>query len=325
MRDRASHIICNARNLGAAPFIRPDDICSGNKKLNMSFVAQLFNSCPKLYVPPEIDIAQYDFASLEIDDLGDSREERTSRMWINSLNLEGLYVNNLFTSLSDGVGILKLLDLIQPGLVVWKRVNLESKSVFKRVENANYCVSLCRDLKLSLVNIGGLDITNGSRKIILSIIGQLIRIHTLQVIKRLAHDQGIKEISDEQILQWANRKVADSGHTDFMRNFKDSTLATGIFFLRLASAIEPRATNWELVTAGESKDEKLSNAKYVISVARKIGACVFLAPEDIVDIQSKQLVTFVASLWAADLYLHQSGSTSSSSGTSSSGSMEVKG
>ena len=86
-----------------------------------------------------------------------------------------------------------------------------------------------------------------------------------------------------------------------MRNFRDPGLANGLFFLDLVAAIEPRAVNWELVTTGGTPEDKISNAKYVISIARKCGACVFLTPEDIVEVQSKQLLTFVASLWATDL------------------------
>ena len=40
----------------------------------------------------------------------------------------------------------------------------------------------------------------------------------------------------------------------------------------LLSAVEPRAINPALVTPGETPEEKTGNAKYVISVARKIGA-----------------------------------------------------
>ena len=49
------------------------------------------------------------------EDAGDSREERSFRMWINSLNLEGaegpgsvLYVNDLYFDLKGGINILKV-------------------------------------------------------------------------------------------------------------------------------------------------------------------------------------------------------------------------
>jgi plastin-1 len=86
----------------------------------MSFVAQLFNTCPALNVAEEV-LSTFDFASLELDDAGDSREERVFRMWINSLNIPEFYVNNLFEDLHDGTGILKLEDIVQPGVVTWKK------------------------------------------------------------------------------------------------------------------------------------------------------------------------------------------------------------
>ena len=55
---------------------------------------------------------------------------------------------------------------------------------------------------------------------------------------------------------------------------------------------------------GESAEDKVNNARYIISIARKIGACVFLTHEDIIEIKSKLLVTFVASLWSTDLHRH---------------------
>lgn len=71
--------------------------------------------------------------------------------------------------------------------------------------------------------------------------------------------------------------------------------------LALVGAIEPRAVNPELVTSGATPAEQMENAKYAISLARKVGACVFLTPEDIVEVKSKMIMTFVSSLWATDL------------------------
>ena len=60
-------------------------------------------------------------AVLEVDDVGDSREERVLRMWINSLNIDNVYVNDLFSDSDDGLTLLKLLDKMSPGSVVWKK------------------------------------------------------------------------------------------------------------------------------------------------------------------------------------------------------------
>ena len=120
LTQRAEHIIRNARTLGVAPFIHAADICSGNKKLNMGFVAQLFNTCPGLRLTEEMK-DNFDFSALELDDAGDSREERVFRMWINSLAIPELYINDLFADLTDGVAILKLEDRVEPGSVNFKR------------------------------------------------------------------------------------------------------------------------------------------------------------------------------------------------------------
>ncbi len=52
---------------------------------------------------------------------------------------------------------------------------------------------------------------------------------------------------------------------------------------------------------GETDADKLLNAKYAISCARKIGAMVFLCAEDIAEGKSKMTFTFCAALWAAEL------------------------
>ena len=65
----------------------------------------------------EEELLEFDFAGLDLDDAGDTREERIFRMWINSLNIDGLYINDLFADLCDGLAILK---------VIWTRFNLVS-------------------------------------------------------------------------------------------------------------------------------------------------------------------------------------------------------
>jgi plastin-1 len=51
------------------------------------------------------------------------------------------------------------------------------------------------------------------------------------------------------------------------------------------SVIEPRAINWDMVILDKEDNESLeNNAKYALSIARKIGASIFLAWEDIKDV-----------------------------------------
>ena len=279
-------------------------LCSeleGNKKLNLGFVAQIFNANHGLYITEE-QKATFDLSTLEIDDFGDSREERVFRMWINSLNMEGVFISDLFADLGDGLCLLKLLESLQPGIVNWKKVsNTDKPSRFTRIANANYVVQLAKDMKLSLVNVGGIDIVDGNKKLILAIIWQLLRKFTLQVLAKLASGEGVSEMSEEKVMAWANEKNKEGGKVSSMRNLKDSSVKSGVFFLDLVHSIEPRAVDLSVVTAGDVVEEQMMNAKYAISCARKVGAVVFLTPEDIVECKSKMLLAFIAALWTADL------------------------
>ena len=70
------------------------------------------------------------------------------------------------------------------------------------------------------------------------------------------------------------------------------------FLLALIAAIEQRAVNPELATAGVTAEEKEMNAKYAISCARTLGCTVFCLWEDIVEVNQKMMVVLIASLMA---------------------------
>ena len=51
------------------------------------------------------------------------------------------------------------------GVVNWKKVNKAPNSIYKKIENCNYCVELGKQLKFSLVGIAGKDICDGNMKL----------------------------------------------------------------------------------------------------------------------------------------------------------------
>jgi plastin-1 len=113
---------------------------------------------------------------------------------------------------------------------------------------------------------------------------QLVRLHYLQII-------GSK--TEEDLVKWANASVPDLK----IKNFKDAALSDGNFLIKLTAAVEPRAINWDIVMKGETDEEKANNAKYVISIARKLGAVVFSVWEDIVNVNYKMILILVCSLF----------------------------
>ena len=86
---------------------------------------------------------------------------------MNSLGVDP-YVNRLYEDLHDGNIILQLLDKVKPGIVDWSKVNTKKPlNKFKEVENANYAVTLGKQVGFSLVGIGGVDIQAQNKKLIL--------------------------------------------------------------------------------------------------------------------------------------------------------------
>ncbi|KAJ8766591.1 hypothetical protein K2173_023838 [Erythroxylum novogranatense] len=291
-KERAKLVLDHSEKMGCKRYLKPEDIVEGSANLNLAFVAQIFHQRSGLTT----DSKTISFAERMTDDVQTSREERCYRLWINSLGI-ATYVNNLFEDVRNGWILLEVLDKVSPGSVNWKQATKPPiKMPFRKVENCNQVVKIGGQLKFSLVNVGGNDIVQGNKKLILAFLWQLMRYNMLQLLKNLRSRSQGKEITDSDILKWANRKVRSSGRTTQIENFKDKSLSNGIFFLEFLSSVEPRVVNWNLVTKGETDEQKRLNATYIISVARKLGCSIFLLPEDIMEVNQKMILTLAASI-----------------------------
>ncbi|XP_022989345.1 fimbrin-5-like isoform X1 [Cucurbita maxima] len=293
--ERANLVLEHAEKLDCKRYLTPKDIVEGSPNLNLAFVAQIFQHRNGLTA----DTSKMSFAEMMTDDAQTSREERCFRLWINSLGI-ATYVNNVFEDVRTGWVLLEVLDKVCPGSVIWKQATKPPiKMPFRKVENCNQVVKLGKDLKFSLVNVAGNDIVQGNKKLILAFLWQLMRFTMLQLLRNLrSHSQGKegKEITDADILNWANNKVKKAGRTHQMESFKDKNLSNGMFFLELLSSVEPRVVNWAVVTKGETEEDKKLNATYIISVARKLGCSLFLLPEDIIEVNQKMILILTASI-----------------------------
>ncbi|KAL7130880.1 hypothetical protein ABFS83_13G161700 [Erythranthe nasuta] len=290
--ERANLVLEHAEKMDCKRYLSPEDIVEGSSNLNLAFVAQIFHQRNGL----STDTKKVSFAEMMTDDELMSREERCFRLWINSLGILS-YVNNLFEDVRNGWILLEVLDKVSPESVNWKQATKPPiKMPFRKVENCNQVVRIGKQLKLSLVNVAGNDFVQGNKKLILAFLWQLMRFNMLQLLKKLRSRFQEKEITDADILNWANKKVKNSGRKAKMESFKDKSLSNGLFFLELLSACEPRVVNWNLVSKGESDEGKKLNATYIISVARKLGCSIFLLPEDIIEVNQKMILTLTASI-----------------------------
>ena len=117
----------------------------------------------------------------------DDREERALRMWMNSTGIDR-YIHNLYLDCRDGISFLQLIDSIEPGIVDWKhRVELKPTNKFKMISNNNYLLDISKvdPFKFSLVGIGGSDLFDGVKKLVLSEVWQLMRFHIIKFLQQV--------------------------------------------------------------------------------------------------------------------------------------------
>ncbi|KAM4619995.1 plastin-3 [Polymixia lowei] len=290
-RNRAEAMLQQADRLGCRQFVTPADVVSGNPKLNLAFVANLFNKYPSLTKPENEDI---DWGLLE----GETREERTFRNWMNSLGVNP-HVNHLYGDLQDALVILQLYEKIKVPVDWSSKVNKppypKIGTNMKKLENCNYAVELGKTTaKFSLVGIGGQDLNDGNATLTLALVWQLMRRYTLNVLEDLGDGQ---KANDDIIVKWVNNTLAEAGKATKISSFKDREICSSLAVVDLIDAIQPGSISYDLVKTGSlSEDDKLENAKYAVSMARKIGARVYALPEDLVEVKPKMVMTVFACL-----------------------------
>lgn len=274
LRQRAEQVLQNADKIGCRKYLTPSSLVSGNPRLNLAFVANLFNNHPGL--EPLNEQEAKDYGAVEDFDAEGEREARVFTLWLNSLGVEPA-VFNLFENIKDGLVILQAFDKILPGSVVWRRVskpkggigsvtsptfappadgeeeeevgikpNQDQLSRFKCVENTNYAVDLGKQSGMHLVGIQGADIVDGRKTLVLGLVWQLMRMNIVKTLSSLSKTN--RPISDTEMVKWANA-TAQKGNPGVrpIRSFKDPSLTTGLFFLDLLDAIRPGIVDPNLV------------------------------------------------------------------------------
>jgi len=298
--ERAETMLDQAEKIKSRAFVTAKDVVRGQERLNLAFVANLFNNHPGLD-PPKENI------ELEIDTIEETREEKMFRNWMNSLGVSPR-VNYLYSDLYDGIIIFQLMDFIRPGIVVWRRVKTveqQSKMAAKRLQevlgNCNYAVELGKKLNFVLVGIAGSDIMDGNKTLTLALIWQLMRAYTLSLLSQLNEDG--TPIVESEIISWANARLQEGGKDVSIKHFQDKTNKTSLPIIHLIDVMKPGVIDFSIVRQGQSLSDEdcLSNAKYAVTMARMVGAPVYALPEDISEVKHKMVMTVYASLMLADI------------------------
>lgn len=300
--QRAEQVLQNAETLDCRKFLTPTSLVAGNPKLNLAFVANLFNNHPGLE-----PITEEEKLEVEDFDAEGEREARVFTLWLNSLDVQPA-VNSLFDDLRDGTVLLQAYDKVIPGSVNWRHVNKPPPSGaelmrFKAVENTNYSIELGKQNHFSLVGIQGADITDGQRTLTLGLVWQLMRKDITNTLSSLAQRLGKREITDQEMIKWANDMSRKGGQSSSIRSFKDQSIGTGLFLLDVLNGMKSSYVDYDIVTPGRTDEDAYSNARLSISIARKMGATIWLVPEDICQVRSRLITTFIGMWHFLSLFL----------------------
>ncbi|ESO00625.1 hypothetical protein HELRODRAFT_82785 [Helobdella robusta] len=291
LEARAEKMLNEADKINCRAFISAKDVVRGFYRLNLAFVANLFNKHPKLE-PVE----------MVIPEIVETREEKTYRNWMNSLGVNP-FVYHFYSDLSDGLILLQLFDIIKHECVNWDKVVKEFKSnraMMEKIGNCNYAVELGKECKFTLVGISGKNIHDGDKTHVLALVWQMMRVYTLSILSHIKQSKEGANI-DKEIVAWANEKLKEAGKSRSITGFNDKNLTTGKAVIDLVDAISPGSINYSHVKDADTDEEKLENAKYGICVARRNGARIYALPEDIVEVKPKMVMTIFACLMILDL------------------------
>ena len=147
---------------------------------------------------------------------------------------------------------------------------------------------------------------DGNKLLTLGLVWQLMRRNIVNTMNELATTG--RDMSDAQILKWAQETVVKGGKSSKIRSFNDPQLSNAHFLLDVLNGLAPGYVDYSLVLPGKTDNERYANARLAISIARKLGALIWLVPEDINEVRSRLILTFVASLMALkrrDVYKRQ--------------------
>ncbi len=266
-----------ASKLGLSKFNR---FLDQDVKAQVAFLANLFQL--KHNILP-LDQNEYCVPNQSLFESQGDRSLQSFTIWLNSF---GYQLNNAAEELQDGLILAQILDKIVPGCVEWKRINKNPSSRIKKLENANYVCETAKKIGAAS-NLGGNDLADGNKPLLLAFLTKL---------QQISMEVETKRIGNGDLLAWANKFAQLGGSKEQLTSFKDLGLNTSRFYLHVMSGMNKRIVHWPLVQEGFGDEQKKDNAKYAISVALHLGVITFVGPEDLVEIKSKMVVnTYVDS------------------------------
>ena len=108
-----------------------------------------------------------------------------------------------------------------------------------------------------------------------------MRSYTLTLLSRLNTTTELPVVESE-IVQWSNQRLETRGENLTIRHFQDKKIRTSRPILELIESLQPDTVDWSNVMTGDtlSYQQCMDNAKYAVTMARKIGETENTSIED---------------------------------------------
>ncbi|XP_039289552.1 LOW QUALITY PROTEIN: spectrin alpha chain, non-erythrocytic 1-like [Nilaparvata lugens] len=221
-------------------------------------------------------------------------QKKTFTKWMNSfLQKARMEVEDLFTDLTDGRKLLKLLEIIS-GEKLGKPNN--GKMRVHKVENVNKSLAFLHT-KVRLESIGAEDIVDGNRRLILGLIWTIIlrfQIQEIEIDVDEENESSEKKSAKDALLLWCQRKT--NGYPGVNIQDFSGSWRSGLGFNALIHAHRPDLINFNALVPTKHIDN-LNNAFDIAN--SELGIPRLLDAED-VDTQrpdEKSVITYVASYY----------------------------
>eukprot|EP00741_Cyanophora_paradoxa_P020211 tig00000219_g19510.t1 len=171
-----------------------------------------------------------------------------------------------------------------------------------KAENCNYALSVAKDkIRIEVVAMGGTDIADGVRKFILAVGWQLRRYHLFNFLKSVRGGGG-EDLTEADLIKWANARVRemerDGRPAPQIASFREKSLKNGLWLAYLLEAVYPGTVVLSLlVTGSDAPADCEANARLVVSSAWRAHIEAMILWEDIVEVNARLLLTFVAAVY----------------------------
>jgi len=226
------------------------------------------------------------------------------------LPLDTSNVHSLFTAVSDGVLLCKLVNEAVPETIDERVLNLSPTNRFHITENHNSAINGAKSIGLKVVNIGAHDLIEATPHLVLGLVWQMVKLQLLSKINLKDNPnlfvllQPGEELADllkltpeKLLMRWFNHHLEKAGCKRRLNNW-GADLIDSELYAHLLSQIDPEKKASTRVLQQHPTD-LTARAQYIATNGLRMGAEFAIQPEDIVKGNEKLNLGFAAALFNA--------------------------